>query len=145
MPARQFVTRPFVMGLSLVAAAIACDACAHAAGSAAAQSVVMARNPNVITEAELRDPDIRDLNVLEVVRKLRPNYLADRGAQSTQQPESGKVHASVDGIAVIPLDYLRSIYANSIVEIQFLNAGAAMQRFGGYALAGPVILVRTTP
>jgi hypothetical protein len=32
---------------------------------------------------------------------------------------------------------------NSVLEIQFLSVAAAMQKFGGAAREGPVILVRT--
>ena len=33
--------------------------------------------------------------------------------------------------------------ASTVVEIRFLNPAAAMQKFGGSALEGPVILVKT--
>ena len=134
--------RPFVIGLSLAATAIACGGCSHAA-SRAARPVTVVRDHNVITQAELQDPEIRDLTVLEVVRRLRPIFLADRGKQSKAEPESGKVHASIDAIAVLALEELSNIYARSIAEIRFLDISAAMLQFGPRAYSGPVILVRT--
>ena len=101
------------------------------------------RNPSVITLDELKDPALSGQSVLEVVRKLRPNFLSTRGIQSRNNPESGKVHASINGTGVVPLDYLRTMALAGVVEIHFLNAAAAMQRFGGAAQEGPVILVRT--
>jgi len=43
---------------------------------------------------------------------------------------------------VVALDELRNILVSSVVDIQFLNSAAAMQRFGGAAHQGPVIVVR---
>jgi hypothetical protein len=43
------------------------------------------------------------------------------------------VHASINGVAVVPLDELRTMLLAGVVEIRFLSAAAAMQRFGGAA------------
>lgn len=92
---------------------------------------------------ELSDPARRADNVLELIRALRPNFLADRGKQSKEDLESGKVHASIDGSGVVPLEVLRDIRVSAVVEVRYLNAAAAMQKFGGAAHQGPVIVVRT--
>lgn len=92
---------------------------------------------------ELRDPGLAGQSVLEVVRKLRPNFLSSRGVQSRSNPEAGRVHASINGNGVVSLDELRTMHTAGVVEIRFLNAAAAMQRFGGAAQEGPVILVQT--
>jgi hypothetical protein len=53
------------------------------------------------------------------------------------------VHVSIDNGRILPLDELANIHVNSVIDIQFLNVATAMQKFGGAAREGPVILVRT--
>ncbi len=138
------MSRKMLVACALLASTVALGGCHRGAGAAITLGLPSAaRDPNLISEQELQDPSVRDLNVLEAVRRLRPNFLSDHGAQSILDPESGKVHASFDGIAVIALDHLSSIYAGTVVDIRFLPAGAAMQKFGGRAHGGPVIVVRT--
>ena len=113
-----------------------------APAGAAAASAPERRNPNIITRDELLDTAIRSQNVLEVVKSLRPHFLTMRGTSSIKDQEAGKVHASINGMGVVALDELRNILVSSVVDIQFLNSAAAMQRFGGAAHQGPVIVVR---
>lgn len=101
------------------------------------------RNRDVITREEISGASMGSENVLEVVKALRPSFLTVRGSHALGGSESGTVHASIDGNRVTSLDELRSIQASTIAEIRFLNPSAAMQKFGGSALEGPVILVKT--
>jgi hypothetical protein len=142
----------------------ACAACSRSgsttrsepgASPQAATSVASGRRDrNVITRDELADPSLSGRNVLEVVRLLRPQFLTVRGTHTLQDtstarrgmvdPEAGKVHASIDGTKIVSIDELASIPASSVMEIRFLTPAQAMQRFGGAAREGPVILVTTT-
>jgi hypothetical protein len=140
-------TSTWVRVFLLLAATAACAGRAPSSGAPestepVAQSSVR-RDPNVITLDELTDPSLAGQSVLEAVRKLRPNFLSTRGIQSRNNPESGRVHASVNGVSVVPVDELRTMLLAGVVEIRFLSAAAAMQRFGGAAQEGPVILVKT--
>jgi hypothetical protein len=111
------------------------------------------RNRDVITKEEMQGASMGSQSVLDVVTALRPNFLTVRGLHTVPvkdangnqvvDEESGKVHASIDGNRVVALDELRSIQASTVVEIRFLNPSAAMQKFGGAAREGPVILVKT--
>ncbi|CAN5914450.1 hypothetical protein BH11GEM1_BH11GEM1_00030 [soil metagenome] len=101
------------------------------------------RNRDVITREEINGASMGSQNVLEVVKALRPTFLTVRGAHSLGDSQIGAVHASIDGNRVVSLDELRSLQASTIAEIRFLNPSAAMQKFGGSALEGPVILVKT--
>ena len=108
------------------------------------------RDRNVITAEELAAPELQAQSVLEVIRRLRPNFLSVRGTQSclsstcsTNDVESGKVHASIDGNPVVSLSEIGTMHVANIVEIRFLDAAAAMQKFGGSAHEGPVILIKT--
>jgi hypothetical protein len=138
---------------------IACAACSSAGGKRddvatelKAQSSPR-RDRNVISREELADPTIAGRNVLEVVRVLRPQFLTVRGNHNIQDtatarmgktdPEAGKVHASVDGTKIVSIEELAGITASTVAEIRFLTPSQAMQRFGGAAREGPVILVTT--
>ena len=108
------------------------------------------RDRNLITHEELSAPDLQAQSVLEVIRRLRPNFLNVRGTQSclgsncsNSDLESGKVHASVDGNPVVSLSEISTMHVANIIEIRYLDAGAAMQKFGGSAHEGPVILIKT--
>jgi hypothetical protein len=109
------------------------------------------RDRDVITRDELSASDMQALSVLDAIRKLRPNFLNVRGTQSclssggcsAEDQESGKVHASVDGNRVMPLSEIATMHVSNVIEIRFLSPGAAMQKFGGDAHQGPVILIKT--
>lgn len=132
------IMRSFGVALVL-AATCACAGQGSSAGSPASGRL----NPSLITVEELRDPSLAGQSVLEVVRKLRPNFLSSRGVQSRNNPQSGQVHASINGVGVVSVEELRSMVLAGVVEIRLLSAAAAMQRFGGAAQEGPVILVIT--
>jgi hypothetical protein len=142
-----------------VLAILASSACAKPAsipadGSSATQAAAPAsRNRDIITRDELTAPSVSGLTVLDAVRSLRPQFLTVRGLntvpakdanglQLTDQ-ESGKVHASIDGNKIVPIEELSGIRAGTVAEVRFLSPAAAMQRFGGTARQGPVILVKT--
>ena len=138
--------------LGICLALAACAACASGNTGARAESGAR-RDRSVITQEELADPSVSGRNVLEVVRSLRPQFLTVRGTHTLQDtstarkgvvdPEAGKVHASVDGAKIISIEELAAIDASTVIEIRFLTPSQAMQRFGGAAREGPVILVKT--
>lgn len=105
------------------------------------------RERDLITKEEMNRANVGSQSVLEVVTSLRPAFLNVRGLHNVPaaggDPEAGKVHASIDGNKLISLDELRGVVASTVKEIRFLNPAAAMQRFGGDAREGPVILVTT--
>ena len=99
------------------------------------------RNANVITRDELADPSLQGATGLEAVRRLRPTFLASRGAISLGDPSAGAVKVSIDGSSIGPLDDLDRIRTNEIRSIRYLSASDATQRFGVTADGSPVILV----
>jgi len=145
-----------------VFAVLAGGACASApktepvTEATATQQSAATRNRDVIGRDELTKPSVVNMTVLDAVRALRPHFLTVRGqntmpAKSGNDPngapmsdnESGKVHASIDGNKIVPIEELAAIRAGSVAEVRFLSVAAAMQKFGGTARQGPVILVKT--
>ncbi|MDB4913496.1 MAG: hypothetical protein JWM95_1140 [Gemmatimonadetes bacterium] len=106
------------------------------------------RNRDLITQQELQAPQIAGLTVLEAVKSLRPQFLTDRGKNTTPvagyvDGESGKVMASIDGARPSVIDDLSGLRAGTVKEVRFLNIAQAHQKFGGAAREGPVVLVTT--
>jgi hypothetical protein len=133
------------------------DATGAPATATQQSSATANRNRDLITRDELNKPSVVNMTVLDAVRSLRPHFLTVRGentvpARSGNDPiegkqltdqESGKVHASIDGNKIVPLSELAGLRAGNVIEVRFLSPAAAMQKFGGTARNGPVILVKT--
>jgi len=152
-----------ILGACLLA--VAAGACAKnvPSSSPSLASADSARGPNrnrdVISHDELlASPGVSGMSVLEAVQSLRPQYLVVRGQHSLpagqtsagangskqiNDDESGKVHSSIDGGRVGPLNDLSNIRAITIKEIRYLNPAQAQLKFGGASREGPVILVVT--
>jgi hypothetical protein len=120
-------------------------------GATPAQQEASGRNRDVITAAELSKPELGAQSLLSVIRSLRPTFLIVRGQQSytcsknttdcSAAPDEGAVHASVDNGRIVRLEELDAIHVATVQEVQYLNVAAAMNKFGGAARSGPVILV----
>ena len=141
---------PSLVVLALLAAAAPAAATAQDSATKVTKAASGKRDRNLISHEELSAPEFQAQSVLEVIRRLRPNFLNVRGAQSClgtscskADIESGKVHASVDGNPVVSLSEISTMHVSNVIEIRYLDAGAAMQKFGGSAHEGPVILIRT--
>ncbi|MEP6990809.1 MAG: hypothetical protein ABJA80_07775 [bacterium] len=132
-----------------VLALLCCFTAACAGGSApatlapqlAAAPTPTARASDLITEEELEDPSVITGDALEAVQRLRPAFLITRGKTSFRQEAPG-VSLSVDGAVPISVDNLRQLRPNQILEIRYLGAIEATQRFGTITGSGGVILVR---
>ena len=112
------------------------------AGATDGQRSVSQRNRDLITQDDL-STDLRAESVLEVIRTLRPHFLNDRGTAALSDPEAGRVHASVDDGRIVPIGELNGMHGSEVIEIRFLNASQALQKFGTAARQGPIILVTT--
>ena len=114
--------------------------CASPRASSDAQPRAAA-NPNVISLRELRDPVVASMDALKAIRYLRPNFFRSTGPQSFVNGEAGKVHYSLDYGPVRPVSELETLTTIMIVEIRYLDANEAHNRFGLNANGGPVILL----
>jgi hypothetical protein len=136
----------------LVVVSVACAGGAPVpeTGAAPEQQGAAGRNRDVITTAELSKPELGSQSLLNVIRSLRPTYLVNRGQQSvscattggcSDANDEGTVHASVDNGRIVRLEELEGIHVATVQEVRYLNPAAAMNKFGGAARSGPVILV----
>ncbi|MBL0170803.1 MAG: hypothetical protein IPP90_08750 [Gemmatimonadaceae bacterium] len=130
--------RVFAVGLLLVAAGCA----RRPQPDDSVSSNTASRGSDVITARELSDPSVSGGDALEAVRRLRPRFLATRGAGSIRIASAGTVHISVHGGPLLNLSELSRMRPSEIAEIRYLNATDATQRFGTLAGSGAVLLVR---
>ena len=109
---------------------------------ASTSAVATRYNSLVITEAELDESAIGDVDALTLIKQLRPSFLSYRGLASTSDPSAGGVQVSVNNGGLSGIEVLSSMRKGEIAEIRYLSSSAAAQRFGTQAKAGPVILLR---
>lgn len=113
------------------------------------EAALPARNPNVISQAELSDPAIAAMDALTAIRQLRPSFFRDRGPQTLRSGGDpslapGQVRISQDYGPLQAVGNLSSIGTRTLVEVRYLNANDATARFGINANGGPVIVVLST-
>ena len=128
----------------LVALLAVASACASSSGTPAEGTTTgerASRNPNVITYAELQDPTVASTDAQTAIRQLRPAFFRTRGPQSFSNTSAGEVQISQDYGPLQQLSGLAAIPVRSLVEVRYLNAVEAQQRFGINANGGPVIIL----
>ena len=139
MPARR------TLAVLLVLAASCSKPAGSTASSAPSPSASReARNPDVISRAELQDPTIAATDAMTAIRQLRPAFFRTRGPQSFSNAKAGLTQISQDFGPLQPVDNLKGIDTRSLVEVRFLNAVEAQTRFGINANGGPVIVLLTS-
>ena len=129
---------------ALLVISASCAKPARQAGDAPVRSVpgsLAKKSPNVITTEELRDPIIQSMNVATAIRQLRPTFFRDLGPQSFSNVQAGMVQVSHDYGPLEPVTQLSSYNTLNLVEIRYLNANEAQNRFGINANGGPVIVL----
>ncbi len=99
------------------------------------------KNPNVITKEELQDPAITSRDALTAIRHLRPNFFVYRGPTTYNDPSAGATQISQDYGPLRPVAELAKMNTFTFVEVRYLDANAAQNRFGINANAGPVIVL----
>jgi hypothetical protein len=139
MPARRTLAVLLVLAAS----------CSKPAGSTASSapspsSSREARNPDVISRAELQDPTVAATDAMTAIRQLRPAFFRTRGPQSFSNAKAGLTQISQDFGPLQPVDNLKGIDTRSLVEVRYLNAVEAQNRFGINANGGSVILLLTS-
>ena len=123
----------------LPALMLAATSCARAPASD--QAPRPTADPSVISEFELRDPVIITMDALRAIRRLRPAFFRPTGPQSFVNGNAGQVHYSMDYGPVRPVSELATLTTAMLVEIRYLDANAAQNRFGLNANGGPVIVL----
>ena len=94
---------------------------------------------DIITVDEIERVNVS--NAMEIVERLRPEFLRGRGRVSVAQPDAQYPVVYVNGVRAGQLEALRSITASDVHEIRYISAADATTRYGtGHT--GGVIEVR---
>lgn len=117
------------------AATVAAAACASSTASGTSAARVDA---NVVTGEEL--VRVGDVNLLEALRQIRPNFLRVRGQAGTTF-ENVPVTVFVGTQRMEGIDHLREIMVKSVIEVRHYDAQRANARFGGNNAAGALLVV----
>ncbi len=109
----------------------------------------VAKNPDVISAEELRDPAIAGGNAQYAIQQLRPAFFRTRGPTTLRgggDPATapGTLKVSQDFGPLQPASALSGIDVRSLVEIRYLSAVDAQARFGINANGGPVVVLLST-
>lgn len=81
-------------------------------------------------------------NAYDLVSQLRRGWLISRGPISVSDPRPAFPKVYMDGVDVGELDFLRSIAASDVAEIDFLSTQESNLRYGSGHFGG-IILVTT--
>jgi len=94
---------------------------------------------DVITYEQIQNVNVS--TAMEVIERLRPEYVRGRGRTSFDGPDTQLPVVYVDGVRAGGVDALRNISAHDVREIRYVNATDATTRYGtGHT--GGVIEVR---
>ena len=132
LPARS-AGRRVVLGIAATAAFLIAPACAmHHVDTASADGTL-------ITEAEI--DSLHATNALELVTRLRPNFLATRGKLSVRPGSAPALpNVYVDEQFYGDATELRNIAAPTVESIKFYSASEAQYKYGRGNAAGVICI-----
>jgi len=140
----MFARRLLLVALLAGGAACAQQTAIPSSGTTSGTPVRVRKNPDIISTQELRDPTIAGVDAMTAIRQLRPAFFRNRGPQSFSNATAGQVQVSQDYGPLQSVTALSAVDTRSLVEVRYLNANDAQNRFGINANGGPVIVVMTT-
>jgi hypothetical protein len=126
-------------------------ACASSGSSTAAGgSRTSSGGQDVITEADIQGRAADAANAMQIIQKLRPQMLRNRGlavlptaGRTAEEAAAASLpRVYIDTIAYGDLNQLTNVNANQIREIRYINARDATTQWGTGHMGG-VILVLT--
>jgi Carboxypeptidase regulatory-like domain len=96
---------------------------------------------DLISRAEIEERGLGASNVYEIVRRLRPAWLSNRGVTSIREPDVS-VMVYIDNVRFGPVETLQNMSIASIEEIWFVDALRATQRWGTGNTLGVIHIIR---
>jgi len=99
------------------------------------------RQRDRITREEIMSSAHKDLDLYQVIRSLRPQFLsAPSGVRSLGGSNTPMIAVYVDGRRETGLDALKAIVPVDVEEVRYLDATRAGTEFGPSASSGAVIV-----
>lgn len=98
------------------------------------------RNRNVITFDEISMSRTGSTSAFDLIQRLRPEYLRSRGTSSLSNITPVTAVVYVDEVRYGQLESLRSLSADQIREVHYINASDATTRFGTDHVGGAILI-----
>ncbi len=96
-------------------------------------------NPNVITEDEIRAAQAA--SIYDVIAKLRPQYLRDRGPISFIGGARDVATVFLNDQEYGPISLMRDLPAGDFAEVRYYSGIDAVPKFGRYYGSGVIQLI----
>ncbi len=96
-------------------------------------------NPNIITEDEIRAA--QEASIYDVVAKLRPQYLRDRGQVSLVSAVHDVATVFLNDQEYGPISLMRDLPASDFAEVRYYSGIDAVTKFGRYYGSGVIQLI----
>ena len=125
---------------AIVAALATIPACASAPAAGTPANTTSA-NVDILTADEIADRNLGDRSLLDIIRLVRSQYLNFHGKSGTTA-SAGRVQVSFGTQSLSSVDDLANVIGRDVLDVRYLSASSAAQRFGSSANNGPVIVVR---
>ena len=98
---------------------------------------------DLITRAEILKTTQADHDLFVAIKALRPHFLVPpRGLRTLGGAPMGQVAVYVDRIRQTGVETLRSITANTVLEVRYLDPTRSQNEFGITANAGAIVVKR---
>lgn len=95
---------------------------------------------DVLAGEEIRaHPDIS--TALDAIRRLRPEFLRNRGMTSIRASVPEPIVVYVNGVNTGSIDILQQILATDVKEIRYINSRDATTRYGTGHVNGAIVVV----
>ena len=100
------------------------------------------RDANVITKEEIASVQVA--NLYDVVTRLRPNFLANRGQSTLRGADNGYPRVYLDRSPLGDIQALKTLSPNGIREIRYYNGAEASSKFGLDNTSGAIEVLSDT-
>ena len=131
----------FVIIASLATMPGCASAPAAEGGASATPTNSTSANVDVLTADEIEQRSLGDRSLLDIIKLVRSQYLNFHGKSGTTA-NAGRVQVSFGTQSLSSVDDLANIIGRDVLDVRYLSASSAAQRFGSSANNGPVIVVR---
>jgi hypothetical protein len=98
------------------------------------------RDRNILTLEEIQVARVGGWTAWDLISQLRPEFLRSRGASSLRSTAPVTAVVYVDDLRFGELDSLRTMSADQINRIVYVNAADATTRYGTDHLGGAILI-----
>jgi hypothetical protein len=104
-------------------------------------SLAQKKQRDRITRDEIMNSAHRDLDLYQVIRNLRPQFLQGQpGTRSMGGSSGGGIAVYVDGKRDTGIDALRVLMASEIEEVRYLDPSQSQSEYGPRARSGAIVV-----